>query len=197
MEQVYQSCIREYMSGIDRTNRNYKTQEVFTPDWMVDLILAELPECNNMNSIVIDRAVGDGNFVSVVLIKKMLSYQECGVEVHTSFVIALDEIFGVDIEKENVDLCRARLLCGCTDPDIISLVNRRILIGNCLHPYRRLPLQTELDYTLMKKYFTHNIEGFEDPEPEVIPKKQKNKKQKIIKPKLVKPKKKKIVKPIL
>ena len=192
MEQVYQSCIREYMSGIDRTNRNYKTQEVFTPDRMVDLVLEELPQCDNIDSVVIDRAVGDGNFVSKMLIKKMLSYQECGVDIHISFVMSLDGIFGVDIEKENVDLCRARLLCGCTDPDIVALVNRRILIGNCLHPYRRLLLQTDLDHILMKKYFTHNIEGFEDPEPEVKPKKQK-----IIKSKLIKPKKKRIVKPIL
>jgi hypothetical protein len=155
MKQVYQSCIREYMSGIDRTNRDYKTQEVFTPDWMVDLVLEELPSCDNIDSVVIDRAVGDGQFVSKVLIRKMLSYQNCGVDIHTSFVMSLDGIFGVDIEKENVDLCRERLLCGCTDPDIIALVNRRIIIGDCLDPKKKLKNQSIQDHDQMKKYFTN------------------------------------------
>ena len=153
MEQVYQSCIREYMTGIDRTNRDYKTQEVFTPDRMVDLVLDELPPCNNIDSVVIDRAVGDGQFVSKVLIRKMLSYQACGVDIHTSFVMSLDGIFGLDIEKENVDLCRSRLLCGCTDPEIIALLERRILIGNALSPYENISGQTKQDQTLMVKYF--------------------------------------------
>ena len=153
MDQVYQSCIREYMSGVDRSNRNYKTQEVFTPDWMVDLMLNELPQCDNIDSVVIDVAVGDGQFVSKVLIRKMLSYQTCGVDIHTAFVMSLDGIFGIDIEKENVELCRQRLLCGCTDPDIIDLVARRILIGNCLSPYDEINDQTSQDRTLMIKYF--------------------------------------------
>lgn len=153
MEQIYQSCLREYMSGVDRTNRDYKTQEVFTPDWMVDLVLDGFPECDSIDSVVIDRAVGDGQFVSKILIKKMLSYQDCGIDIHSAFVMSLDGIFGVDIEKENVELCRQRLLCGCTDPDIVSLVQRRILIGNCLCPYDEIEHQSAQDRTLMIKYF--------------------------------------------
>jgi hypothetical protein len=120
---------------------------------MVDLILEELPNVDNIDSVVIDRAVGDGQFVSKVLIRKMISYQKCGVDIHTSYVMALDGIFGVDIEKENIELCRERLLCGCTDPDVISLISRRILIGNSLHPYDEIPGQTKQDHDLMIKYF--------------------------------------------
>lgn len=177
MDQILQSCLREYMTGVDRSNRDYKTQEVFTPDWMVDLILDELDSCDDVDSVIIDRAVGDGQFVSKVLIRKILAYQKAGVtDIHTAFVLALDGIFGVDIEIENVKLCRERLLCGCTDPEIISLIEKRIIVGNCLHPYRRLKSQSDQDHKLMKKYFTHNIEGFEDPEPEPAPKKIKKQK---------------------
>jgi hypothetical protein len=120
---------------------------------MVDLVLEELPPCDNIDSVVIDRAVGDGQFVSKVLIRKMLSYQACGIDIHTSFVMSLDGIFGVDIEKENIDLCRARLLCGCTDPEIVSLVERRVLIGNALCPYDDIKGQTKQDQALMVQYF--------------------------------------------
>ena len=159
MEIVYNSCIREYMSGIDRSNRGYKTQEVFTPDWMVDLILKEVKEYQELDSVCLDQAVGDGQFAAKILIGKMLVLQEHGMTVHDSFVTALDEIFGVDIEIENVLLCRKRLLCGCTDPNIISLVSRRILNGDCLNPSQRLETQTEQDHHLMKKYFSTNIDN--------------------------------------
>jgi hypothetical protein len=194
MQIVYRSCIREYMSGIDRTTRDYKTQEVFTPDWMVDLILEEINEYQELDSVCLDRAVGDGQFAAKVLIGKMLFLQEHGMSVHDSFVTALDEIFGVDIEIENVLLCRERLLCGCTDPEIVALVSRRILNGNCLHPYRRLKTQTDQDHDLMKKYFTYNLADVVDPEPPPKSVKVKAVKIKPIKVKIVKPPKVKKVK---
>lgn len=157
MDQVYSSCIREYMSGVDRQNRNYKTQEVFTPDWMVDLTLAEIPEYINLDSVCLDRAVGDGQFLSKILICKMIHFQNQGIEIHDSFVASLDSMFGVDIERENIDLCRQRLLCGCTDPEVIFLVERRILLGDCLNPNQRIDGQSDQDHVLMKKYFGLSI----------------------------------------
>ena len=161
MNQIYSSCIREYMSGVDRTNRNYKTQEVFTPDWMVDLILSELPEHTDLNSVCLDRAAGDGQFLAKVLIAKMLHLQSQGADIHTSFVQSLDSIFGVDIEQENVELCRQRLLCGCTDPEVINLVCRRIIVGNCLCPEERIAGQSNLDHELMIRYFSLKAQIFE------------------------------------
>jgi hypothetical protein len=161
---------------------------------MVDLILEEINEYQELDSVCLDRAVGDGQFAAKVLIGKMLFLQEHGMSVHDSFVTALDEIFGVDIEIENVLLCRERLLCGCTDPEIVALVSRRILNGNCLHPYRRLKTQTDQDYDLMKKYFTYNLADVEDPEPPPKPVKVKAVKIKPVKVKTVKPPKVKKVK---
>ena len=163
MEQVRASCIREYMSGVDRTNRDYKTQEVFTPDWMVDLILEELPNTVDLDSVVLDRAVGDGQFASNILMRKMLHYQEnYNQTIHDSFVTALDSIFGIDLEPENVKLCRERLLCGCTDPEVVALVNRRIIVGNTLAPGDRIAGQTDQDHQLMRQYFNVPINLFSD-----------------------------------
>lgn len=157
MDQVYASCIKEYMKGVNRDARKYKTQEVFTPDWMVDIILGELPDYLDFDAVCLDRAVGDGQFSSKVLIGKMLHYQKQGTEIHDSFIMALDSIFGVDIEPDNVTLCRERLLCGCTDPDIVDLVCRRIVIGDCLNPNDKISGQTDRDHQLMKKYFTSGL----------------------------------------
>lgn len=184
IEEVYQSCLREYMTGVDRTKREYKTQEIFTPDWMVDLILTEMPDYNQLDSVCLDRAVGDGQFVSKVLIGKIKYYQSYGMDIHDAFTTSLDEIFGVDIEPENVELCRKRLLCGCEDPEVINLVSRRIIIGDCLNPHQRLEGQTEQDHLLMKSYFGASIEIGEEikltkiPKPKVTQKKEKDKKKK-------------------
>ena len=161
MNQVYDSCIREYMIGVDRENREYKTQDVFTPDWMVDLTISDVPEYLDLDAVCLDRAVGDGQFASKVLINKMLHFQKQGMGIHESFVSALDGIFGVDIERENVEICRERLLSGCKDPDIIDLVKRRIIVGNCLDPDAEVPGQTAQDHILMKRYFSLKTNLFE------------------------------------
>jgi hypothetical protein len=149
------------MVGVDRQKRNYKTQEVFTPDWMVKTTLKEASAYIDIDSVCLDRAVGDGQFAAKVLMAKMLHFQKnLNMDIHESFVRALDGIFGVDIERENVEICRERLLCGCTDPDIVALVHRRILIGNCLNPNERIDGQTGQDHQLMKQYFTLNLIDF-------------------------------------
>ena len=160
MDQILQSCIRGYMEGVDRTNRKYKTQEVFTPDWMVKFCLNEIAEYQDAGSICLDQAAGDGQFLSQVLINKTKSKHSKGMSIHDSFVTSLDEIFGVDIEADNVKLCRERLLCGCTDADVIDLVHSRIIIGDCLNPYESIPGQTELDRSLMIKYFGSKTGAF-------------------------------------
>jgi hypothetical protein len=157
MDQVYQSCLREYMSGVDRSDRDYKSQEIFTPDWMVEYCLNEIGEYCLPNVVCLDQACGDGQFLSRVLISKMLYRQRIGVDIHHSFICSLDEIFGVDIELDNVNLCRQRLGCGSSDPQVADLISRRILIGNCLNPYEYVQGQSTSDHDLMSKYFGSKV----------------------------------------
>lgn len=160
IDQIYQSCRRDYMTGVDRSDRDYKSQEVFTPDWMVSLCLDHVPEHALPDAVCLDQAAGDGQFLSQVLIHKVVYRTGQGMPIHDSFVCSLDEIFGVDIEPDNVRLCRERLLCGCTDPMIVALVSRRILIGNCLDPYARLSGQNDQDHDLMIGYFGSKTAAF-------------------------------------
>ena len=66
----------------------------------------------------------------------------------------LSKILANFLEKENVELCRQRLLCGCTDEEVIKLVKRRIIVGDCLNPDKQIEGQTTEDHLLMKKYFS-------------------------------------------
>jgi type I restriction-modification system DNA methylase subunit len=104
---IHHARNREYMSGIERDAVRVKqTAEVFTPTWLVQEVLQQLPTELFTDPIktVIDNSCGDGQLLSEVLIKKM----ECGVDFET----ALSTIYGVDLMEDNVKMCRDRLLCG-------------------------------------------------------------------------------------
>jgi hypothetical protein len=54
---------------------------------------------------------------------------------------ALEDIYGVDIMRDNVDLCKERLEGG------------NIIMGNTLEPNTRLDEQTDEEYRLMREWF--------------------------------------------
>jgi len=62
----------------------------------------------------------------------------------------LKDIYGVDIMRDNVDLCKRRLGGGI------------ILMGNTLEPLTRLEEQTNEEYNMMNKLFgdTNTLESF-------------------------------------
>ena len=97
---------RPYMSGIDRDNLRVKaTGEVFTPTELVNEILDKHPKemFTNPTKTVIDIAVGDGQFLGQILIRKV----ENGIDFET----ALKSLYGIDLMNDNVLLTRDRLLC--------------------------------------------------------------------------------------
>ena len=125
-----------YMSGIDRmSERVKKTAEVFTPTDLVIEILQTMPiETFAPGKTVLDPACGDGQFLVPIKLIKMLHFGMSEQD-------ALQDIYGVDIMRDNVDLCLSRLGGG------------NILMGDTLNPNKRLPEQTDDEYALMMKWF--------------------------------------------
>ena len=128
-----------YMSGVDRmTDRVKSTGEVFTPTALVIEMLQKMlennPEVFAPGKTVLDPACGDGQFLVPVKWYKVLRYD-------ISEEQALRDIYGVDIMRDNVDLCKKRLGGG------------NIIMGNALDPYDKLPEQTEEEHKLMKSIF--------------------------------------------
>ena len=125
-----------YMSQIERDKQRIQaTAEHFTPTELVQNMIDSLPEelFTDPTKTFIDPACGDGQFLGEVLIKKL----ENGIDLNT----ALDTLYGVDIMRDNVDLCKKRLGGG------------NIIMGDTLFPERKLEEQTTKERDLMKKWF--------------------------------------------
>jgi 2-polyprenyl-3-methyl-5-hydroxy-6-metoxy-1,4-benzoquinol methylase len=125
-----------YMSGVRRNrDRVKKTGEVFTPTELVIEILKEMPiKSFAPGKTVCDPACGDGQFLVPVKLIKMLHFKMSEAD-------ALEDIYGVDIMRSNVDICKKRLGGG------------HILMGDTLNPHKRLPKQTAEEHRLMKEWF--------------------------------------------
>ena len=125
-----------YMSQIERDEQRIRaTAEHFTPIELVQKMLDSLPKelFIDPTKTFIDPACGDGQFLGEVLIRKL----ENGIDLN----VALDTLYGVDIMRDNVDLCKKRLGGG------------NIIMGDTLSPERKLEEQTTKERDLMKKWF--------------------------------------------
>ena len=135
----------DYMGHITREQHRIKaTGEVFTP---TDLVI-EICQKLDINlfapgKTVIDPACGDGQFLIVALGIKMYHYGMSRED-------ALKDIYGVDIMRDNVDLCKRRLGGG------------NIIMGNTLAPTVPLEGQTQEESRLMRDWFTEesSLEDF-------------------------------------
>lgn len=125
-----------YMDGVERTiDRVKASAEVFTPSALVVEILQYTDvSIFAPGRTVLDPACGDGQFLVAAKWIKILHH---GMDPED----ALHDIYGVDIMRDNVDICRRRLGGGT------------ILMGDTLHPAEPLPGQTDLEHQLMMQIF--------------------------------------------
>ena len=125
-----------YMSGVSRmTDRVKETGEVFTPtDLVIEIVQQQGVDKLAPGKTVLDPACGDGQFLVVTKWVKVLHHGMTELD-------ALDDIYGVDIMRDNVDVCKARLGGG------------NIVMGDTLNPNIHLPEQTEYEHSLIKAWF--------------------------------------------
>ncbi len=125
------------MNGVERTDERVRaTAEVFTPTALVIEMLSTIPlEYFAPGRRVFDPACGDGQFLVAAKWVKILAHG-------ASEDAALEDIFGIDIMRDNVDLCRRRLGGGT------------ILMGNALDPFAYLDGQTAAEREAMVALFS-------------------------------------------
>lgn len=138
----------DYMGEIDREKYRVKaTGEVFTPtELVIDLcekLIEQNPESFAPRKTIVDPACGDGQFLIVALGIKMFHHGMSRDE-------ALKDIYGVDIMRDNVDLCKRRLGGG------------NVVMGNTLDPTKRIHGQTDEEYAKIHDWFSDdmNLESF-------------------------------------
>ena len=133
-----------YMSSIDGDKQRIQsTAEIFTP---TDLVIEMLSKINidrlGAGKTVLDPACGDGQFLTAIKWVKVYIHQMTESD-------ALEDIYGVDIMRDNVDLCKKRLGGGT------------ILMGDSLNPTKRLDQQTDDEYYQLRILFSGvDIEQF-------------------------------------
>ena len=133
-----------YMSSIDRDKQRIQsTAEIFTPTDLVIEMLNNI-DINRLGAgkTILDPACGDGQFLTAIKWGKVYIHQMTEEE-------ALQDIYGVDIMRDNVDLCKKRLGGGT------------ILMGDSLNPDNRLQDQTNDEYYQLRRLFSGvDIEQF-------------------------------------
>ena len=138
---------RTYMSGIERDRVRVKaTGEVFTPTPLVQEMLDKLSVevWDDPTKTFIDPSCGDGQFLSEVLIRKLEQGHDFGQAIST--------IYGVDLMEDNVDLCRERLLCGNTSPEVIETVERNIVCADALSYHYRFDGSRSKEVSVIKDF---------------------------------------------
>ena len=133
-----------YMSSIDRDKQRIQSNaEIFTPTDLVIEMLNNI-DINRLGAgkTILDPACGDGQFLTSIKWVKVYIHQMTEEE-------ALQDIYGVDIMRDNVDLCKKRLGGGT------------ILMGDSLNPDNRLKDQTDDEHYQLKGLFSSvEIEQF-------------------------------------
>lgn len=129
-----------YMSGVDRMSERVKaTGEIFTPTKLVIEMMQKLleqdPDVFAPGKTTHDPACGDGQLLVPVKWFKVLVHGMSEAD-------AVADLYGVDIMRDNVDLCKARLGGG------------NIVMGNTLDPLTRLEEQTAEELKLMRDWFS-------------------------------------------
>ena len=133
-----------YMSGVDRESDRVKaTGEVYTPtDLVIEMLQTMDIEDFAPGKTTLDPACGDGQLLVPVKWLKVFHY-------NMSEEDAVKDLYGVDIMRDNVDLCKRRLGGG------------NIVMGNTLNPDVYLDGQSEDEYNSMRKWFgTGSLEEF-------------------------------------
>ena len=121
-----------YMSGIDRmSDRVKKTGEIFTPtNIVIKMIEKSGIDKYGPGKIVLDPACGDGQMLVTAKWLKILHFG-------MTEKYALNELYGVDIMRDNVDLCKNRLGGG------------HVFMGDFLNPNLKLDEQTDIEHEAM------------------------------------------------
>jgi hypothetical protein len=102
--------------------------EVFTPTPLANEMLNKLPVSlfKDKDKTFLDNSCGNGQFLIEILERKIAN----GI----SHKDALKSIYGVELDQNNTEECRLRLLCGSTSKELRAIVDHNIICADALDP---------------------------------------------------------------
>lgn len=100
--------------GSKSDERKRLSGEVFTPPGLVfNMVMSVSDQLKDIRQTFFDPCVGEGQFPCAELVLKMF-YSIDKLNEETALII-LSSIFGMDIQSDNVDQCRAHMLATFCD----------------------------------------------------------------------------------
>lgn len=111
--------------------------EVFTPTKLVNEMLGKLPYqlFKDPNKTFLDNSCGNGQFLFAVMERKMWWLMKSDkMPLSQAHKKALSTIYGVEIDPQNAEDCRRRLLNGVKSDELRAIVDRNIITADALDP---------------------------------------------------------------
>lgn len=109
--------------------------EVFTPDILVNQMLDKLPPelFRDKKKTFLDNSCGNGQFLFHVLKRKMeYLCKKQKMSIKDAHRQALSTIYGCELDADNAEECRQRLLNGSTSKELRKIVDRNIITADAL-----------------------------------------------------------------
>ena len=119
-------------SGVKSKERSRKFGEVFTPRWLAEKMIDELPGASEVEKSVFEPCCGEGAFITCILRRKLANTRSYAEKIR-----ACQTCYGIDIQLDNVRACRARLTAiatsaGVSADDAAFIFCRNIIHGDML-----------------------------------------------------------------
>jgi len=126
-------------NGFKHDSKDVKSRgEVFTPTVLVNEMLDKLPPevFVDKSKTFIDNSCGNGQFLYYVMLRKMenIIKSEKGITLYKAHRLALTTIYGCELDANNAEECRKRLLNGSTSQELRDIVDRNIITADALDP---------------------------------------------------------------
>lgn len=120
-------------SGVKSKERSQKYGEVFTPRWVVEKMLDEVPGAAEIDATVFEPACGEGAFLTCVLRRKLALARS-----DTQRLRACQTCYGIDIQYDNVLACREKLadIAAAAGVDVWTarfVFARNVIHGDMIH----------------------------------------------------------------
>ena len=100
--------------------------EIFTPEFLINEMLDKIPSdiILNCSKKILDNCCGNGNFLWVILQRRLAN--------GSTHKEALSTLYGVEIDEANYNECKKRLAMNSEDPEILHIINNNIKKGDGL-----------------------------------------------------------------
>lgn len=115
-------------TGVKSDERRRKFAEVLTPRWLVEMMLDQVPDVRLPNVTVFEPACGEGAFLTCVLRRKLACARTDDERVR-----ACQTCYGIDIQYDNVEICRAKLTAIARDNGVDVDTAARVFVRNVVH----------------------------------------------------------------